>query len=131
MSAVLNTWGVVFATVTLTADRPGLRPAGNASFGRMRLATEPVGVFDLMLTNLVPGSAVLVQASDGTPLYSGVASGPVLSVSLDVYAAGSPLNELRIKVRKASGSPFYQPFETQAAAFSGAQSIFVSQIPDE
>lgn len=49
---------------------------------------------------------------------------------MPVYASGSPLNDLRIKVRKGSAAPYYRPYETQATAQVGSASIFVSQIPE-
>ena len=131
MSAVLNVWGAVFGTTSITPDRPGLRPAGNMSVGRMRLASEPIGVFMLALGNLAVGSAVQVQAADGTPLFNGTAAAQSMVIDLDVYAAGSPLNDLQVKVRKGSSAPFYQPWFTQVQAVAGAASIFVSQTPDE
>ena len=131
MSAVVNAWGAVFGTTSITPDRPGLRPAGNMSVGRMRLASEPVGVFVLTLGNLVVGSAVQVQTQGGAPLFNSIASASAMEVPLQVYAAGSPMNDLQVKVRKGSSAPFYQPWFTQVQAVAGAASIFVSQTPDE
>lgn len=131
MSAVLNLWGAVFGSTTLTPDRAGVRPAGNMAVGRMRLASEPIGAFVLTLDNLVAGSAVQVQTLDGLPLFNGTAPGRSLVVPLQVYAAGSALNDLQVKVRKGSAAPFFQPWSTQVQAEPGDASIFVSQIPDE
>jgi hypothetical protein len=113
-------------------DEIGALPAGERAFGRQRLPTDPVGVFTLTLTNLVVGSAIQVEPqAGGSALYSGTASASTAVIPLQAYAAGSSSNDLRIKVRKGTASPFYQPFETQATAGVGAQTIFVSQIPDE
>ena len=60
-----------------------------------------------------------------------VASSPSEVFAVPAYVSGNAGNSLRIKVRKGSASPFYRPFETLTTAFVGAQSIFVSQIPDE
>lgn len=51
--------------------------------------------------------------------------------ALPLYASGNPLNSLRIKVRNASGTPAYRPFETQATAQLGVVTVFVFQEPDE
>ena len=50
---------------------------------------------------------------------------------MTLTSLGSNYNDLRIKVRKGSGSPTYKPFETLATAIVGAQSIFIGQIADE
>lgn len=97
-----------------------------------RLATDPIGTFTLTLTNVVVGSRVnIAPVAGGSVLYDGVAASSSVVVPLSVYAPGNPSNDLLIKVRSASGSPTYIPYETQAAAVVGAQSIFVSQILDE
>ena len=96
------------------------------------LPTDPVGVFTLTLTNVVVGSRVnIAPVTGGSVLYDGVAASSSVVVPLSVYSPGNPSNDLLIKVRSASGSPTYIPYETQAAAVVGAQSIFVSQILDE
>ncbi|MDP2323080.1 MAG: hypothetical protein Q8N51_03515, partial [Gammaproteobacteria bacterium] len=88
--------------------------------------------FALTLTNLVVGSAIQIEDQLGTTtLYNGTAAGANLLVNLNAYSPGSSLNNLRIKVRKGSGSPFYQPYETLTTAFVGTQSIYVSQVQDE
>lgn len=98
------------------------------------LPTDPIGTFYLTLTNVVVGSTLRVESqSAGTSLYDGTAdtSSPVINLSCYANGSSNDLNNLRIKVRKGTASPFYQPYETLATAIVGAQSIFVSQIPDE
>lgn len=98
---------------------------------RQSLPTDPIGNFTLTLTNVVPGSAIQIESQDGTTtLHNSTASGSTVNITLQAYAAGSPLNDLRIKVRKGSAAPYYQPYETLTTAVVGAQSIYVSQIPD-
>lgn len=104
---------------------------GLASFGMARLPTDSIGTFSLMLTNLVVGSVIQVESLDGEVLLNTTADQSAKVFSLQVYAEGAPLNSLRIKVRKGSASPYYQPWETLATAIVGSQSIYVSQIPDE
>lgn len=101
------------------------------TYGVTREPTDAVGAFALTLNNLVPGSAVQVQTAAGAPLYNATAAGSTLLVPLTAYAAGSPLNDLQIKVRKGSSAPYYQPWTTFVQAAPGAASIFVSQTPDE
>lgn len=100
-------------------------------FSVAALPTDSVGSFSLTLTNLVVGSAIQVEASNGTPLINRTVTTDVETLGLQAYAPGSPLNNLRIKVRKGSASPYYQPWETLTTAFPGSTSIFVSQISDE
>lgn len=112
-------------------------PDGNTTFigsslAIQRLPTEPIGTFTLTLTNLIAGSAIQVEDQAGTTtFYNGVAAGTSQAISLQAYSAGSPRNDLRIKVRKATNSPYYKPWDTQATAIVGSQSIYVAQISDE
>ena len=120
--------------VGLADDELGPRPVAGIGpvIGRMRLPTDPIGVFTLTLTNIVIGSRIHIETQgDGTTLHDSVADATDETISLSAYAAGSPYNALRIKVRKGTGSPTYKPFETLATAIVGAQSIYVGQIPDE
>ena len=116
------------------AGRGILVPAnvGGLSLGVSRWPTDPIGTFSLTLTNIVIGSRIHIEAQgDGTALHDSVADTANETINLSTYAAGSPYNALRIKVRKGTGSPTYKPFETLATAIVGAQSIYVGQIPDE
>jgi hypothetical protein len=109
-----------------------LPAAGIGGYGRMRLPTEPIGNFVLTLTNVAVGSAVQIEAQNGSAvLHNSVAGSSTVVIPLSVYAAGNARNSLRIKVRKGTGSPAYQPFETLATAVVGAQSIYIGQILDE
>ena len=116
------------------AGRGILVPAnvGGLSLGVSRWPTDPIGTFALELTNVVIGSRIHIEThGDGTALHDSVADTANETINLSTYAAGSPYNALRIKVRKGTGSPTYKPFETLATAIVGAQSIYVGQIPDE
>lgn len=113
-----------------------------ASYGRGRgvltgaamweqpLPTDSIGLCNLTLLGVVAGSVIYIETLAGTPVASRTASSASELFSVPAYAVGSANNNLRIKVRKGSAAPFYQPYETQATASVGAQSIFVSQIPD-
>ena len=102
------------------------------AIGVCRLATDPIGNFTLTLNNVVIGSRIHIETQgDGTTLHDSVADSADETIVLSAYANGSPYNDLRIKVRKASESPTYKPYETLATAIAGSASIYVSQIPDE
>lgn len=117
---------------SLVNDKVGIRHAGNIAIGRTRLPSDPIGVFTLTLTNLVIGSSVQIEIQGTTTtVHNAVVTSSVIIVSLQTYQSGNPNNNLRIKVRKGSSSPYYQPYETQTTAVVGSQSIYVSQIPDE
>ena len=102
------------------------------AIGVCRLDTDPIGNFTLTLNNVVIGSRIHIETQgDGTTLHDSVADATDETIVLSAYASGSAYNDLRIKVRKASESPTYKPYETLATAISGSASIYVSQIPDE
>jgi len=99
---------------------------------RQALPSDPIGTFTLTLTNVIVGSAIQVEDQLGTTtLYNGVAATSSPVITLSCYAGGSSLNNLRIKVRKGSASPYYIPWETITTAVVGSQSIYVAQIKDE
>lgn len=110
----------------------GPTPWGSSVFGLQRLPTDPIGTFSLTLTNVVVGSVIQIEDQAGTTtLYNGTAATSTPLINLSAYAGGSGLNDLRIKVRKGTATPFYRPFETLTTAVVGSQSIYVAQIPDE
>lgn len=113
------------------SDRGRWRSIGLVSVSGQALPADPVGVFKLTLTNLVVGSVVHIEAVDGTVLVTSVADTSTEVVTMQTYTVGSALNNLHIKVRKGSESPFYRPFETYTTSIVGSQSIYVSQIPEE
>lgn len=107
------------------------RAVGMNGFSVAALPTDPIGGFTVTLTNLVIGSAIQVESTAGQVLLNQAADASTEVLALQAYSAGSSLNNLRIKVRKGSASPYYQPWETLTTAIVGSQSIYVSQIPDE
>jgi len=103
-----------------------------AAISRQTLSTDAIGTFALTLTGVVVGSAIQIEDQAGTTtLYNGTAATSSPLINLSAYAGGSSLNNLRVKVRKGTGTPFYRPYETLTTAFVGAQSIYVSQIQDD
>lgn len=101
-----------------------------ATFSIERLPNESIGTFTLTLTNLVIGSAINLETQSGAVVEHRIADATAEAFQVPAYPSGNPANSLRIKVRKGSSAPYYQPYETQALAFIGSQSVFVSQIPD-
>lgn len=108
------------------------RPVGACVSSVAALPTDSIGSHVLTLTNVVVGSRVAIRDQAGTTtLYDQIAASSTVAITLSVYSAGASLNDWRIKVRKASGSPNYIPYETLMTATVGSSSIYVSQIPDE
>ena len=94
-------------------------------------ADMSLGTYTLTLQNLVVGSVIYIDSQDGEhsfELRTADASEEVFN--LGVYGVAA-MNNLRIKVRKGSAAPYYRPYETLTTAIVGAQSIYVSQIPDD
>ena len=112
--------------------RGNISPRGALVYSRSLLPTDPAGTYSLHLQNIVPGSRYRVETlSQGVTLSEGVADSSSVILTLQLYATGSPYNDLRIKVRNASGVPAYKPFQSQAVAQLGTVTIFVFQEPDE
>lgn len=121
-------WG----TVNVPATRGPMRAQSMEVYARQRLPTDSIGNFTLTLTNLVVGSAVRIEiAGTGALVEYRVAANATEVFTVPAYAPGSANNSLRIKVRKASAAPRYKPYETQATALVGEQSVFIAQIPDD
>ena len=114
-----------------TTFKPTVYSTCISIYDHQDLPTEPLGSFILTLTNVIIGSSLWIESTSGVPLYSDVAASNSPTISLSAYANGNPLNSLRIKVRKGSTSPYYQPWQTLTTAIVGSQSIYVSQISDE
>jgi hypothetical protein len=110
----------------------GINTWNNQGWGRARLPTETIGNFTLTLTNVVVGSICETEvASTGTQIAIQTAATSTVVITIPVYNSGDAKNSIRIKVRKASASPFYQPYETQTTASISSVSIFVNQLSDE
>lgn len=105
--------------------------------GIQRLPSDPAGSTTITLNNVVVGSRYRIEvASTGalaTPTANaeGVAGSSSFPIGLDFFASGNVNNDIRIKVRKGTSSPVYQPYETQATLISVNQSVFISQVLDE
>lgn len=122
-------------------DRGPLQPGPGIVHGKARLDDDPIGTCELTLNNIVSGSRWRIEIESTGALAAspssdeeGVAATDPEVLTLYLYPQGNPLNDVRIKVRKASGDPRYKPFETLITlAAGGVQtgvSAFVGQIPD-
>lgn len=118
-------------TVELPTSRGRFAISGLAALSRQSLPSDPIGNLTLTLDNIAIGSSVQIETQSGITLVNRTAAATTELFSLVVYAPGSPLNSLRIKVRKGSSAPFYRPFETLTTATVGSQSIYVAQQQDD
>ena len=112
----------------IPTTRGPMTPNHGVVLSRGRLATDSIGNFSLTLTNLVIGSRVHIQVtSTGVAVDDIVADAPSETITIPAYSPGSANNDLTIKVRKASATPFYRPYRTQVTALVGSHSIPVEQ----
>jgi len=133
----LSMWGK-FELSGVSPDTAGVyRPTvfadGPSVFDHQNLPTEPVGTTSLRFRNLVEGSRVRVETvSTQEYRLEFIASAESVQIhTVPLFSLGSPLNELRVKVRKASEAPAYKPFETQVTAQAGSVTVYIFQEPDE
>jgi hypothetical protein len=118
-------------------DWVGANPSGWIGAINPPAADFSIGTHALTLQNVPAGARVQVEDENGTTVLSSeIATGTngtfvTYSKTLQVYAGGSALNNWRIKVRKASTTPYYRPYETLMTATVGASSIYVSMIQDD
>ena len=133
MSSWLFTGGSQHMPIAVTID-PSYLPTvfgSGMAFDHQNLATDVVGSFALTLTNLVIGSAIRIEVSStGALIEFRTAASASEVFTVPAYSVGSVLNDLRIRARKGTAAPKYQPFETQATASVGSQSIFIAQVAD-
>lgn len=118
--------------VSLAPNRGPFSVGGFQGLAALRLSTDQIGSHVLTLNNVVVGSRILIiWASTGTVVTNAVVAASPFVITLPVYGAGQPGNDLLIRIRNASAAPFYQPYQTQLQVYQGASSIFVSQQLDE
>lgn len=122
--------GPLLTVMDAPRGRMAVTVGATVALGVVRLPTDSIGNFALTLTNLVVGSAIQIETQAGALIEYRVAAGTSEVFTVPAYSSGNAGNDLRIKVRKGSASPFYKPFETLATAIVGAQSIYIAQIPD-
>mgnify|MGYP001765480842 CR=1 FL=1 len=99
--------------------------------GVFRFSTDAIGTCVVRLQNIVAGSRYRIEvATTGATIADGVAASTTEDVTIDRYASGDAKNDLKIKIRRSSSAPKYQPFETQAQAAAGTVLVWVSQVLD-
>lgn len=114
-------------------------------YGQHRLPNDASGTCTLRLKNAISGSeygifvygtnaeATLNGTPSGVGQITGGSPGDVISnfdIPLDYYPTGHANNTIRIRVRRGTSTPKYQPFETQALLQSGNVVSYIAQIPD-
>lgn len=121
-----------FAGVVLVpASRGPMCPNHGVAVSRGRLPTDAVGTCALTIQNAVVGSRYRIEvASTGALVAEGDMAAADFSVSVPYYAVGNASNTLRIKVRKGTTAPKYQPFQTQVTAGPSGALAYISQVPD-
>lgn len=84
----------------------------------------------LTLTNIIAGSSVLIVSQDGgTVHYNGTSAGSTFNQTITLY--GDSRDQWRIRVRKGTSAPYYQPWETLLTATAAGASIYVAQVADD
>lgn len=130
-------------TRAYTKTRPSgakrVSPVGSGVYSQQILPTDPLGSFTLRLKNIIGGTRYRVEllsdqsVAQPSAAAEGVAPGTVLTdvdLTLYYYAAGNARNNLVIKCRRSSASPFYRAFDTQAQAQAGLVIAFIAQQLD-
>lgn len=113
-----NSGGLVTLNITGGGDTPTVRNGTGAS-------TTVNNNVSITIEGLVAGSALRVErVSDNALMFENAST----STSEVVSVAGG--TNYRIKVRKGTSAPKYQPFATQTGTLSGDTTVFVQQIPD-
>lgn len=113
-------------SVVLTTAVPGVWPSPNATVGRARLPTEPIGTTTVTFSGVVAGSEIRVYLSDATEV-AGIESCSADQVlAWDAYAVGSANNNVTIRIVNNS----YKVREIAYTTRAGAQSIPIQQDAD-
>lgn len=113
-----NSGGAVTLNITGGGDTPTYRNGTSAS-------TTVNNNITITLDNLVVGSNIRVEkTSDGSLVEFRTAD-----ATQEVFTVAASIGHT-IKVRKGSASTYYKPYETQVAAATTDQSVYVSQITD-
>ncbi len=133
MASTLNLAHVHRPSIVKFSSAPSTQFAGfGAAIGKLKLPTDSIGSSNLTLINVVVGSRVHIRdQADTTTIYDQLAAASTVVIPLQVYATGSALNDLRIRIRKASAAPTYRPYETLLTATLSPASIYVSQLQDD
>lgn len=128
MSTVLpNPFGNIVAghSGRITPSMAGL------SFGVAALPTDYLFTVSLTLQNVADESRYRIEdTADDSEIASGVQSGTGDIVISGIGYAGTS-RTMRIKVRKATATPIYRPFETLAVVGATGGAAYILQSLDE
>lgn len=120
-----------FAVAVTSRGRGKLTMLGLAGSAEQLLPTDPLGLTTVRLTNVVVGSRYRVEVdSTGALIAEGVAAASTVELTVSYYGSGSLNNNIRVKVRKGTSAPKYQPFQTLATLSAAAVTVYVAQVPD-
>ena len=112
-----NSGGHVVLNVSGGGDTPTVRNGAGAT-------TDVVSGAQITVVGLAAGSQVKVtKVSNGDVLFNGTEAGGQISFSTTYLGA------VRVEARKASASPFYKPWATQATTVSG-QTVEVTALQE-
>lgn len=134
---VTSLHNILIGTYELPVDRGVNAIYQGRSFSRQSLPNDPIGTHDLTLINVPANARVHIEDQAGTTTLSDeVATGTegtfvTYNKTLSVYAGGSALNNWKIKLRKASSTPYYRPDDKLMTATVGSSSIYISMIQDD
>lgn len=118
-------------TMIMPDTRGPMLPNFGVVLARQRLSTDSIGTCSVRVQNAVTGSRYRIEVSStGTLVAEGDVSSADFSVSVPLYPAGNAANTLKVKIRKGTTAPKYQPFETQVTAVSAGALAYVSQVLD-
>lgn len=119
-------------SIVAVGASPGVHPLATVGVhGLLRLPTESVGSCQLTIDNIVVGSRYRVEvASTGALVAEGDATASTVVLNVPLYPTGNSSNTLRVKVRKGTTAPKYQPFQTQVIANAAGVTAYISQVPD-
>jgi hypothetical protein len=121
----------MFGVLVIPTNRGRWVPDCFSPISRQLLSTDSLGNMTLTLTNVVIGSRIRIEEqASGALIEDRAATGTTEVFTVPVYSGGNPSNDLRIKVRKGTSGPKYQPFETLAVAAIGTQSVYIAQVAD-
>lgn len=113
-----NSGGAVTLNITGGGSTPTVRNGAGATTTINNNAT-------LTIENLIVGSSVRVErVSDGSLVEFRTAAS-----TTEVFSVASAVN-YRIKVRKASAAPKYDPWQTITGTLAGDSLVFAAQVPD-
>lgn len=128
MPIALIPGGFKSGSAILITAIPGSRGSIAGAMGYQRLAGESLYNVNLTLQNVVAGSVILITDLSNVEIIRATAVGGDTVLILPFYGSNQ---SVKVVVRKATVTPFYQSYDTQAVITSTGTSLYVSQLTDE